>query len=188
EGWGIEMVPIMTNDFVIAGSLDDPAGLGGLSKSAGAAGVFRRIAAAGTPFISRGDNSGTHIRELEMWRRAGVTPAGDWYIKSSDVAGNPGALRLASERQGYTFVDRASFLLAGEKNMGIFSPAARVGDPDWNLENVFVIILVNPERVPWVKLADARLFSQWLRGKEGQKLISSFGRESIGKPLFTGVL
>jgi len=71
--------------------------------------------------------------------------------------------------------------------MGIFSPGEKARDPNWNLENIFVAIMVNPERVPWVKLADARLFARWLRGKEGQELISSFGRESFGTSLFPGV-
>jgi tungstate transport system substrate-binding protein len=187
EGWGIEMFPIMANDFVIAGSLSDHAGLGDLSQITGAAEAFKKIASACVPFISRGDSSGTHMRELEIWKRAGIVPEGEWYLKSSGVAGNLGALRLAREKQGYTLVDRASFLLSHEETMGIFSPGEKARDPNWNLENIFVAIMVNPERVPWVKLADARLFARWLRGKEGQELISSFGRESFGTSLFSGV-
>lgn len=187
EGWGVEMIPIMANDFVIAGYLSDPAGLGAFPQAASAAEAFRKIASAGAPFVSRGDNSGTHMRELEIWQRAGIVPESEWYIKSSGVVGNLGVLRLAREKQGYTFLDRATFLIAREEKMGIFFPGEKTKDPDRDLKNIFMLILVNPERVPSVKLADARLFARWLQGKEGQGLISSFGRETFWTSLFSGV-
>ncbi len=187
EGWGIEMAPVMTNDFIIAGPLSDPAGLGVPPKPYGAAEALARIASAAVPFVSRGDSSGTHMRELEIWKQAGIVPAGGWYIKSSGVAGNLGALRLAREKEGYILVDRATFLVSRPEAMGIFLPDGKIKGEGGGLENIFVAILVNPERVPGAKLADARRFARWLQGREGQELISSFGRDSFGAPLFCGV-
>ncbi len=184
EGWGVEMIPIMANDFVIAGPLSDPVGVSELS---GAVEAFRKIASSQVPFISRGDSSGTHQREKEIWKQAGIIPEGQWYTKSSGMVGNLGALHLAREKEGYTLVDRATFLISREEKMIIFPPGEKANDPAWTLENIFVLTIVNPERVPGVKLADARLFARWLLEREGQELISSFGRETFGTPLFSRV-
>ena len=188
DGWGVEMFPIMANDFAIAGPLSDPAGVGTAPfEGFSAVEAFKKIASSRATFISRGDNSGTHQREEEIWKQAGIVPEGAWYTRSSGTVGNLGVLRLAREKEGYTLVDRATFLISREEKMAIFPPEENVKDPALLLENVFVLTLVNPQRVPGVKFAEAQLFARWLQGKEGRELIYSFGVETFGTPLFTRV-
>lgn len=188
EGWGLQKVPVMANDFVLIGPAADPAEVGKLRKGGGTAGAFRQIAARRKPFISRGDYSGTHIRELNLWQAAGVTPSGDWYLTSPGVAGNLGLVRLVAEKGAYALVDRATYLISyGEdkEKLNIFVSTEEKNALPGELENIFVLILVSPERVPAGNFADASLFLHWLTGSEGRELISRFGGSNFGRPLFS---
>ncbi len=188
DGWGISKIPVMSNVFILVGPSNDPAGIGTLEQGWGVQEALRRISAARTPFISRGDRSGTHLRELQLWEKAGVTPEEDWYIVSSGIAGNTGVLRLARDKQAYTLVDRATFLLSRcEDKLKIFSGTEEGTALPGELDNVFSLLLVNPQRVTSVNFKGALLFGQWLREEVAAKIISDFGRESFGRPLFSKV-
>lgn len=189
EGWGKLRFPIMANDFVLVGPLSDPAGLKTLQGAGGVKEAFRQIASSQAFFISRGDHSGTHLKELQIWEAAEIAPGGEWYIVSSGIVGNMGILRLAPEKQAYTLVDRATFLLSRSKNnkMAIFSGTEEGSAYPGELENVFSLILVSPQRIPSVNYQDALRFAQWLRGEAARKIVSGFGRESFGRPLFSRI-
>jgi tungstate transport system substrate-binding protein len=188
-GWGKDKLPIMSNDFVLVGPASDPAGITGMGASEGVKEAFRKIFLARSPFISRSDYSGTHLREVKIWESAGISPEGEWYLSSSGVIGNLGILSLSLEKKAYTLVDRATYLLSRskEKNMKIFIGTEEGNALPGELENVFSLTLVNPERVLSVNYEDAQLFAGWLRGKEAQGVISGFGREKFGRPLFSTV-
>jgi tungstate transport system substrate-binding protein len=178
----------MANDFVLAGPASDPAGLKMLELGGGVKAAFRQIALSRALFVSRGDRSGTHLKELQIWESAGISPGGEQYIVSSGIVGNMGILRLALEKQAYTLVDRATFLLSRSQNkMHIFIGTEEGTALPGELENVFSLLLVNPERVPSVNFADALFFARWIQEKETQQIISGFGKESFGRPLFSRV-
>ncbi len=189
DGWGKAKYPIMANDFVLVGPASDPAGIAGVTASGGAIEAFRKIFLSRSPFISRSDFSGTHLKELNIWESAGISPEGESYIRSSGVIGNLGILHLAHEKKAYTLVDRATYLLSrsAEKNMKIFIGTEEGNVLPGELDNVFSLTLVNPERVISVNYEDALLFAGWLRGKEAQGVISGFGREKFGRPLFSTI-
>ncbi|RJX27921.1 MAG: LysR family transcriptional regulator [Dethiobacter sp.] len=189
EGWGKSRFPVMANDFVLVGPVSDPAEIAGLDATSGTKEAFRKIALSRSPFISRSDHSGTHLRESEIWESAGIFPEGEWYFQSSGVVGNLGILRLALEKKAYTLVDRATFLLSRSQDkmirvfIGTEEGNALIGE----LENVFSLILVNPERIPAVNHEDALLFARWIQGTEARQVIAGFGQENFGKPLFSTV-
>lgn len=167
EGWGVLRCDVMYNDFVIVGPSGDPAGIAGLRDAAAA---LRRIAAAGAVFVSRGDDSGTHRKELALWREAGVDPAkasGSWYREAG--AGMGATLNIAAGMDGYTLTDRATWLaFANRRDLVVLVE----GDP--RLFNPYGIMLVNPERHPDVRFEDAKAFRDWLVSPEGQAAIASF--------------
>ncbi|MDQ1278526.1 MAG: Tungsten transporter permease [Thermodesulfobacteriota bacterium] len=108
EGYGAERIPLMYNDFVIMGPASDPAGIKGL-KTAGEA--LKKIAEKGSIFITRGDKSGTHIAEMDLWKAAGIKPAGPWYVTYAKGAeGNVPTLRFIDQKGAYTVIDRATVL------------------------------------------------------------------------------
>jgi tungstate transport system substrate-binding protein len=184
EGWGAYQFPVMTNDFALVGPAADPAGVASLSGPGEIAGMFGQIAAARAPFVTRGDHSGTHFREMEIWEKAGVQPAGDWYLQYPGVAGNLGAQGYARGKGAYMLTDMASFLLTrGESGFRVFRDTAL--HPCRELENTFVLTLVNPEKVPSSRLKDASVFARWLLKEKGRKIIAEFGRDTFGKPLFS---
>ncbi|MDO9534408.1 MAG: substrate-binding domain-containing protein [Bacillota bacterium] len=187
EGWGESRFPVMANDFVLVGPVSDPAEIAKIDPSGGTKEAFRKVALSRSPFISRGDHSGTHLRELKIWESAGISPEGEWYLKSSGVVGNLGILRLALEKKAYTLVDRATFLLSRsfEKMIRIFTGTEEGNALTGELENIFSLTLVNPERIPTVNSEDALLFAGWIQGKEAQQVIAGFGQESFGRPLFS---
>lgn len=189
DGWGKSRIPVMANDFILAGPSFDSAGLKMLDRGGGAKEAFRQIAYTRAPFISRGDRSGTQLRELQIWESAGIYPKGEWYIVSSGIVGNRGILRLALEQQAYALVDRATFLLSSSQNkMNIFIGTEEGNALPGELENIFSLLLVNPERVPFVNFEDALLFAKWIQGKEAQRVIAGFGEESYNRPLFSRVV
>jgi tungstate transport system substrate-binding protein len=175
EGFGTGRRPVMWNDFVLVGPPDDPAGGKGL-KSARAA--FARVARHGkTPFVSRGDESGTHARENAVWREADIQPGGKWYVRAG--LGMGAALRLAGEKRGYTLSDRGTFL-AQRKGLGL--AVLCEGDP--LLVNQYSVILVSPEKHPHVLREAARKFADFLLAPQTQRAIANFGKDRFGQPLF----
>ena len=172
---------IAYNYFVIVGPKDDPAGIKGLNNPVKA---LRRIYNAGvsgmTLFISRGDNSGTHIRELALWRKAGLNPIGQkWYIESG--TGMSKTLMIANERKAYTLSDIGTYLkLKGE---GILGRLEVLVDKGEGLINIYSAYIVNPEKYK-VNYELAKLFLEFVLSRKGQKIINEYGRKLFGRPLF----
>ncbi len=164
EGFGIGRRTFMVNDFVVLGPDADPSRIRGTKDAALA---LLRIQKTGMPFISRGDESGTHIKEKALWQKAGIKPAGAWYLEIGQGMG--AVLTMANEKQAYTLCDRATYLARmNQLNLQVLVE----GDPE--LLNSYSAIQVNPARFPAVKSAVARRLSDWLCSPEGQKLIGDF--------------
>jgi len=172
DGFGVNRRVIARNHFLIVGPPGDPAGAAGAPTAAAA---FARIRAAGAPFVSRGDNSGTHARELELWALAGGPPE-TAYLETGQ--GMAETLRVAAERRAYTLTDSATF----EALSGL-SGLAPVFDSGPELENIYAVIAVDPARVPTARYGEAMAFIAFLTSPRGQKLIGDF-RGRSGRPLF----
>lgn len=176
EGYGTRREDVMYNDFVVVGPEEDPAGIMGMTDAAAA---FAKIAEAEATFVSRGDNSGTHVKENSVWASAGVEPAGDWYIAAGQ--GMSDVLTMTEELLGYTLSDRATYL---SRLLGGFTlEVVTEGDPI--LFNPYGVMDVNPANCPLVKADNAQEFIDWLTSAETKALIGSFGVEEFGAPLFT---
>lgn len=174
-GYGVDRQSVMYNDFVIVGPVDDPAGI----RDAGTAPeAFRRIAESQAVFVSRGDESGTHIKEKEIWQAAGIAPAGQWYRSIGQGMGQ--TLTTAAEMRAYTLADRATFLIMKAKGLAL--EILLEGDRD--LLNPYSVIAVNPQRYPQVCYAGAKVFIEWITSLPAQELIASFGRDVYGQPIF----
>ncbi|MCU0727413.1 MAG: substrate-binding domain-containing protein [Planctomycetes bacterium] len=164
KGFGIDRRDVMWNDFVIAGPNEDPAGLRGGRDATEA---LKRIAAAGAGFISRGDDSGTHILERRLWAAAGIVPGWPAYKEAGQGMGN--CLVIADEKRSYVLADRGTFL-SFRKRLAL---AVLVeGDPA--LRNPYGAILVNPDRHPAVNAAGARKLLDYLTSAEGRARIAAF--------------
>ncbi len=187
EGWGVYQYPIMTNDFIIIGPASDPARIGQIKKNVSVKEIFKRIASSESPFVSRGDHSGTNLREIEIWEKSGITPKGNWYLLYPGVAGNLGAIRFARENNAYIFTDRASYCLSHTD--GFFKIFLENDQNTYTkeLSNVFVLTLVNPEKVASSRLDDAIKFARWLQREKGRKIIDTFGQKTYNRSLFTAV-
>lgn len=180
EGYGIDRRDVMYNDFVIVGPKSDPAAIRGLKDAHEA---FRRIAAKAALFASRGDDSGTNRMELRFWNSAGLAPDAHstWY---RDLRQGMGAtLNIAAGLDAYTLADRATWAnLKNRQDLEILSE----GDP--GLFNPYGSILVNPAKWPHVKVADARIWHEWLTTKPGLDAITSYRMVTAyriaGEPLF----
>jgi len=178
EGYGTERIALMYNDFVIVGPPNDPAGIKGM-KSAKEA--LAKIAHKETPFITRGDKSGTHVAEMELWQKAGTKPQGAWYITyERGTEGNAPTLKYTDEKKAYTFMDRATYLsLKSQIKLVVLV------EKDEVLLNFISLIPVNPKKFPKVNYADTMKFVKWLTSPEkGQKIIADFGKDKYGAPLF----
>jgi tungstate transport system substrate-binding protein len=163
----------MHNDFVLVGPEADPAGIRGLK----AFDSLRRIAAAQAAFISRGDRSGTHLFEMELWQKAGVQPRGAWYVEAATGMGQ--ALTIASEKRAYTLTDRGTFLARrAQLDLRILV------DNDPPLLNIYHVITVNPKKFSRLNAVGASAFADHLLSKRAQDLIARFGVERYGEPLF----
>ena len=184
EGHGTERHDVMYNDFVIVGPTDDPAGVAGMSSAAEA---LAAIAAAGAPFASRGDDSGTHTKEMSLWEAAGVTPdpAGGWYNSLGQGMGE--TLTFANEAGAYTMTDRGTFLSMRDNlpNLVVVVGGESIADnADPKLLNPYGVIPVNPEKSEAINAELARKFAEWLISPEVQTMIGEFGVETFGQPLF----
>ncbi len=174
-GAGMNRTLIMRNDFVIVGPASDPARVKG-SKNARVA--LERMASGRAPFFSRGDDSGTHQKELALWAmtRAGK-PQGSWYRETGTGMGP--TLRVASEKGGYTLTDRATFLAQRDTlNLRILL------EGDKGLLNIYHAIQVNPARFPEVNAQGARAWIDFLVAPDTQRRIGEFGRAEFGESLF----
>ena len=184
EGHAARRDDVMYNDFVIVGPKADPAKIAGAATAATA---FKAIASAGVPFASRGDRSGTHIKEQSLWKAAGLNPtaAQKWYLSVGQGMGS--TLTFSNERQAYTLSDRATWLSMRSKLSGLallFGGDSIATNPDRNLRNDYGVMAVNPATHPSVNAGVARQFVAWLLSKPVQGRIGAFGREQFGQPLF----
>ncbi len=175
-GNGVRREDVMYNDFVLVGPEQDPAGIAGMADAAAA---FKQIADSQSPFVSRGDNSGTNTKEIAIWKAAGIEPAGDWYISAGQGMG--AVLTMASEQQAYTLSDRATYL--ARTLQGLDLKILVEGDPI--LFNPYGVIAVDPAKNPDIHADLATTFIDWLVSLPVQEKISQFGVDQFGAPLFT---
>lgn len=173
--FGKDRFLVMHNDFIIVGPSSDPAGIKGMATAAEA---FTTIFNAGASFITRGDDSGTHKKELALWKAAGLDPAGQtWYIETGQGMG--ASMTVASEKQAYILTDRATYL-ANKDNYQL--EVLVEGEP--GLLNVYHVITVNPEKWTEMNYEGALAFANFMVASETQAVISEFGKDKFGQPLF----
>lgn len=174
NGFGVDRLLVMHNDFVIVGPKEDPAQV---QTATSIVAAFEKMASAQAVFVSRGDDSGTHKKELAIWKEANIAPSGNWYIESGQGMG--ATLKIASEKDAYTLTDRATYFA----NLEILDLVILFeGDPQ--LLNVYHVIAVNPEKWPNVNREGAAAFSEFLVSDQGQAIIAEFGLVKFGQPLF----
>jgi tungstate transport system substrate-binding protein len=178
EGFGTERIALMYNDFVIVGPANDPAGVKGM-KTAGEA--LKKISEKGVLFISRGDNSGTHVAEMDLWKNAGIKPSGSWYqVFEKGSTGNVPTLQYTDQKGAYTVIDRATYLTLKDKIKLVV-----LVEKDEAMLNFINLIPVNPQKFPNVNYQDTMIFVKWLTAPDkGQKIIRDFGKDKYGSPLF----
>jgi len=177
DGFGTGRYDVMYNDFVLLGPATDPAKVQG-EKSISTA--LTKIAEKGALFITRGDKSGTHIKELELWKAAGIVPKGDWYkVFEKGSEGNSKTLKYVDDQQGYTIMDRATYItMKNDLKLQVLV------ERDESLLNYITLIPVNPAKFPQVGNNEALKFIEWVVSAEGQKIIRDFGKDKYGEPLF----
>jgi tungstate transport system substrate-binding protein len=174
-GWGRDRFLVMHNDFVIVGPADDPAGITGSTTGAEA---FQQIFAAGSMFISRGDDSGTNKMEISLWDKTNDDPKGaDWYVESGQGMG--ATLTIASEKTAYTLTDRATYL-ANQAHLSL----QILVEGDRALLNVYHVITVNPDKWPNANYDGALSFANFMIASDTQETIGTFGVDKLGQPLF----
>ena len=176
NGDGTLRYDVMYNDFILVGPAADPAGVKECNNVI--ADSLAAIANSQSEFISRGDDSGTHKKELAIWKAAGIEPVGDWYISAG--AGMGDVLKMADEKQAYTITDRATYL-AMQDSLEL----EIVCEKDTDMLNPYGVITVNPEKNDQINAEGAKAFADWLVSERGQELIGQFGVEEYGMPLFT---
>ena len=196
-GFGINRRDVMYNDFVVIGPPNDPAGL---RETTSAVDAFKRIDATHSTFISRGDNSGTDVKEKQIWSAAGIAPSGSWYRSAGQGMGE--VINMATELRGYTLADRGTYnafrhgktdlVILYDANRGLERPGApaprltvdqvlaRAGAN--GLLNPYGVIAVNPKKFPWVKFDLAMKFEDFITGPEGQSIIANYHVQ--GDPVF----
>jgi tungstate transport system substrate-binding protein len=174
EGHGFARFDVMHNDFVLMGPAADPARVRGVA----AIEAFRRIAAAAALFVSRGDRSGTHVKEQGLWKQAGVEPQGQaWYVSAGQGMGE--TARIASQKQAYALIDRGTWLALSP---GLDLPVLCEGGED--LLNRYRVIVLDPAKHPQAHVREAWTFAKWLVSPKTQKRIGEFGVAKYGRPLF----
>ncbi|RMF93510.1 MAG: extracellular solute-binding protein [Candidatus Schekmanbacteria bacterium] len=164
EGYGVYRQDVMHNDFVILGPEKDPAKIKGSSSAIEA---FKKIAGTSSSFVSRGDNSGTHKKEMAIWKSAGIQPSGKWYIEAGQGMG--AVLKIADEKRAYTLSDRGTYLAYSDKiDLKILYEGDKI------LYNPYGIIAVNPKKYPYVKFELAKKLIDYITGPEGQEIIKNY--------------
>lgn len=176
EGHGTERHDVMYNDFILVGPKDKVLPSQDNYPNDIIEGL-KAISAHGARFVSRGDDSGTHKKELSIWKVAEIEPAGDWYLEAG--AGMGDVLKIASEKQGYTITDRATYL-----SMKDSLDLEIIIEGDENLLNQYGVIPVNPDKNENINNEGAIEFMNWMLSERGQSLIKEFGVEEYGEPLF----
>jgi tungstate transport system substrate-binding protein len=177
DGFGTKRYDLMYNDFVVLGPADDPAGVRGMKDAAAA---LRKIANAKVLFVTRGDKSGTHVKEMEVWKKAGIEPQEEWYVVFKEGAkGNAPTLVYANEKQAYLIMDRATYITMKSK-----ITLQILVERDEILLNNMSVIPVNPTKFPQVHYQEAMQFVEWLQSREAQMIIRDFGKDKFGEPLF----
>ena len=176
SGYFVRRRLVMHNEFLIVGPATDPAGLRGLSDPVPA---FQKIAERHGVFVSRGDESGTHLREQLLWTRAGFTtpPRDGWYVESGQGMG--ATLQLADEKHGYTLTDRATYLSWRDKVQLV-----PMVEGDTSLYNVYHVLELNPKNASRINIAGGRALADFLVAPETQRLIGEFGKGRFGQSLF----
>ncbi|CVK20393.1 MULTISPECIES: substrate-binding domain-containing protein [Sporomusa] len=175
SGAAINRRLVMHNDFIIVGPGEDPAAIKGKSVID----TLKAISTGKAPFVSRGDDSGTHKLELNLWKAAAIKPQGNaWYQEAG--AGMGQTLKIADEKKGYTIADRATYL-SQAKNI----TAQILVEGDAKLLNIYHVMEVNPEKFDKVNKEGAKAFADFLLSNEGQSIISTFGKDKYGQALFT---
>lgn len=174
KGFGKVRKDVMHNDFVLIGPKSDPAGA---KDATSAAEAFKKIAAKKAIFVSRGDDSGTNKKELQIWKKAGIKPQGDWYIKTGQ--GMAATILITNDKQGYTLSDRGTYLTQ-KGNIALVIALEKKKD----LLNPYGVIAVNPDKFPNVNFDGAVKFVDYITSSEGQIIIADFGKEKYGQPLF----
>jgi len=175
EGYGIHRRLIMHNDFIMVGPPGDPAKIKGIKAASEA---FKKIASAQALFLSRSDKSGTHTKEMDIWKAAGVKPEGEkWYQQTGLGMGQ--TLSVTAEKKGYTLADRGTYL-ALKKNLGLDI----LVEGDAILLNIYHVIEINPAKWPKVNAAGGKAFADFMVSKETQDIVRTFGVDKYGSPLF----
>jgi tungstate transport system substrate-binding protein len=174
EDYGTLRLPVARNYFAIVGPADDPAAVGGTESATDA---MKAIADSESLFVSRGDDSGTNVKELGLWDAAGVEPSGDWYIETGQGMGE--TLRIANEKQGYTLTDLGTYL-AAKDDLDLVVLTKQSDD----LANYYSVIIVNQNLHPTVNAAGAEQFADLLVSRQIQDALADYGRAEFGQPLF----
>lgn len=175
NGFGKERAYVMYNDFIIVGPTSDPAELLGLASAVEG---LEKIYESNATFVSRGDDSGTHKKELDLWNKASLNPSGQsWYMETGQGMG--ATLKAASEKEGYTLTDRATYL-AQQDNVDLILAI----EGDESLLNPYHVITVNPELWENVNYEGALAFYNFMIAPETQAVIGEFGIDQYGEPLF----
>jgi tungstate transport system substrate-binding protein len=176
EGAFVNRHDVMYNDFVVIGPTNDPATIKGLKS---ATDVFKKIAGSGSSFVSRGDKSGTHTKELSLWKKAGIEPVGQkWYLEVGQ--GMEKTQRIADEKRAYTLTDRGTWLATKDKDK---LDMIVVLEGDTSLFNQYGVMAINPEKFKTAKYKEAMEFVNWIISKEGQDIVASF-KDKNGNALF----
>lgn len=172
DGFGLDRTAVMYNDFILVGPKSDPEAIKSASSAEEA---LKKISLGKTPFISRGDDSGTHKKELELWEKTAIKPVGNWYISAGQ--GMSAVLRMADDKQAYTLTDRGTFLAYQDKTQLVILFEGGAG-----LLNPYHVIAVNPKRNAHIKYELAKKYIDYVVGAEGQTIIGNFKKD--GNVLF----
>lgn len=175
KGRGLSRALVMHNAFLIVGPPNDPAHVANAHEARSA---FAAIASSGAPFVSRGDDSGTNIKEVALWRAAHIAPAPPWYIKTG--SGMADTLHVASQKRAYTLSDDGTYL-SQRATLDLVPLVQHAPE----LENVYHVIVVKPIAGRVSNQAGAEAFARFVTSPDGQRIIATFGRERFGRPLFT---
>ncbi len=176
EGFFVNRHDVMYNDFVVIGPTNDPAKIKGIKSATDA---FKKIAESGSSFVSRGDKSGTNTKELSLWKKTGIVPAGQkWYLEVGQ--GMEKTQRIADEKRAYTLTDRGTWLATRDKDK-LDMVIVLEGDP--TLFNQYGVMAVNPEKIKTVKFKEAMDFVNWIISKEGQDIVAAY-KDKNGNALF----
>ncbi|MCH6267592.1 substrate-binding domain-containing protein [Neobacillus citreus] len=173
-GDAINYKRVMYNDFVLVGPKENPADVSGQDIKA----AFKKIADTKGVFISRGDDSGTHKKELSIWQADTIKPEGEWYVSTGQGMGQ--TLQVAAEKKGYVLTDRATWL-AQEKNLDTLKIVVEGGQ---DLMNIYHVMQVNPEKHNMVNSKDGEKFVKFMVDKKTQEVIENFGKKEYGQSLF----